>query len=169
MFRYVCHWCWKTMFFPDNATTSATIPATICFCAGLKRKSSHEKLSQLPSGAFTEVCLSAFAPAIGFAHQKSISDLLIDLICTPWNVSAKPTELGGEGFSSGLPSQVNKQGNKPITSYSLTKCECLLLLLVCRPLSERQTVPLGRWHVDASNNTCVRVVPAFAWLTSDYA
>ena len=45
-------------FLPGHATISATIPATMCLCVGLDRKSRHEKLSHFLSGVFTEVVLS---------------------------------------------------------------------------------------------------------------
>ena len=43
----------ESLFFPDHATISATIPAKMCFCIGLNRTSIHEKLSHLLSGFFT--------------------------------------------------------------------------------------------------------------------
>ena len=47
MFQTISSLIWKDDFdiFPDHATISATIPATICLRIVLNRKSPHEKLS----------------------------------------------------------------------------------------------------------------------------
>ena len=54
-----CHWFWKTIFFPDHATISAAIPATICLCIVLNRKSIHD-ISPLCQGRSLKfVCLTS--------------------------------------------------------------------------------------------------------------
>ena len=58
IFRRFVHRFRKTMFFPDRATISVTIPATICLCMDLTHTSIQEKLSQFLSGVFTDVLLS---------------------------------------------------------------------------------------------------------------
>ena len=57
------------MFSPDHATTSVTIPATICVCVGLNRKLKYSR--EVVSGSFSRVLTEVVLSETEFVHARS--------------------------------------------------------------------------------------------------